>query len=239
MAGKNTAVFGIYPGYAAVEAAVSALKAAGFRNTDISVLFPENVGTKDFAHEKGTKAPEGAATGAGTGAVVGGTLGWLAGIGALAIPGLGPFIAAGPIMAALAGAGVGGAVGGVSGALIGMGIPEYEAKRYEGRVKNGGVLLSVHSDNSDWTSRAKKILEQTGAEDIASASEAKADFEKTDKPMPRAESGSGFARADAAVDAVERERVMAREELADRPVGGIVEDEPGLPRTTPKYPTSR
>ncbi len=186
MAGKNTAVFGIYPSYAAVENGVDALKAAGFRNTDISVLFPENVGSKDFAHEKGTKAPEGASTGAGTGALVGGGLGWLAGIGALAIPGLGPFIAAGPIMAALAGAGVGGAVGGITGALIGMGIPEYEAKRYEGRVKEGGMLLSVHSDNSEWTKRAKEILERTGAQDISSTGEARADFSKTDKPMPRA-----------------------------------------------------
>ena len=156
MAGKNTAVFGIYPMYAAVEGAVDALRAAGFRNTDISVLFPENAGTKDFAHEKGTKAPEGATAGAGTGAVVGGALGWLAGIGALAIPGVGPFIAAGPLMAALAGAGVGGAVGGIAGTLIGMGIPEYEAKRYEGRVKSGGILLSVHSDSSDWTKKVGK-----------------------------------------------------------------------------------
>jgi Protein of unknown function (DUF3341) len=186
MAGKNTAVFGIYPEYASVENGVDALKAAGFRNTDISVLFPENVGTKDFAHEKGTKAPEGAATGAGTGAVIGGGLGWLAGIGALAIPGLGPFIAAGPIMAALAGVGVGGAVGGITGALIGMGIPEYEAKRYEGRIKEGGILLSVHSDNSEWTKRAKEILEHTGAQDISSTGEASADFSKTDKPMMRA-----------------------------------------------------
>src|SRR5690349_15690336 len=137
MAGKNTAVFGIYPTYGAVESAVDALRSEGFRNTDISVLFPENVGTKDFAHEKGTKAPEGASTGAGTGAVLGGALGWLAGIGALAIPGVGPFIAAGPIMGALAGVGVGGAIGGIAGALIGMGIPEYEAKRYEGMVKKG------------------------------------------------------------------------------------------------------
>jgi Alternative complex III, ActD subunit/Heat induced stress protein YflT domain len=186
MAGKNTAVFGLYRTREGVEKAVDALKAAGFRNTDISVLFPENVGTKDFAHEKNTKAPEGATTGAGTGAVVGGTLGWLAGIGALAIPGLGPFIAAGPIMAALAGAGVGGTVGGLTGALVGMGIPEYEAKRFEGRVKEGGILLSVHSDNSDWTKRAKEILERSGAEDISSAGEASADFAKTDKPMPRA-----------------------------------------------------
>jgi hypothetical protein len=186
MAGKNTAVFGIYPAYSSVEGAVDALKAAGFRNTDISVLFPENVGTKDFAHEKGTKAPEGATAGAGTGAVVGGTLGWLAGIGALAIPGIGPFIAAGPIVAALAGVGVGGAVGGITGALIGMGIPEYEAKRYEGRIKEGGILLSVHSDNSEWTKKAKEVLERTGAQDIASAGEASADFQKSDRPMPRA-----------------------------------------------------
>jgi Protein of unknown function (DUF3341) len=186
MAGKNTAVFGIYPKYADVENGVDALKAAGFRNTDISVLFHENVGTKDFAHKKETKAPEGTAAGATTGAVIGGGLGWLAGIGALAIPGLGPFIAAGPIMAALAGVGVGGAVGGITGALIGMGIPEYEAKRYEGRVKDGGILLSVHSDNSEWTKRAKEILERTGAQDISSSGEASADFSKSDRPMRRA-----------------------------------------------------
>jgi hypothetical protein len=186
MAGKNTAVFGIYRDQASVENAVDALRQAGFRNTDISVLFPENEGTKDFAHEKNTKAPEGAATGATSGAVIGGGLGWLAGIGALAIPGLGPFIAAGPIMAALAGAGAGGVVGGLTGALVGMGIPEYEAKRYEGRVKEGGILLSVHSDNSEWTKKAKEILERTGAQDISSTGEAKADWEKTDRPMPRA-----------------------------------------------------
>jgi len=185
MSSKNTAVFGIYPTYPTVERAVEEFRAGGFRNTDISVLFPENVGTKDFAHSKGTKAPEGATTGASTGAVVGGTLGWLAGVGALAIPGLGPFIAAGPIMAALAGVGVGGAVGGVTGALIGMGIPEYEAKRYEGRVKRGGILLSVHADNSHWTHKAKDILERTGAEDIASTGETKGDVQNADAPMPR------------------------------------------------------
>src|SRR5437660_9208372 len=185
MAGKNTAVFGLYRDRASVEGAVDALRQEGFRNTDISVLFPENQGTKDFAHEKSTKAPEGTATGATTGFIVGGALGWLAGIGALAIPGLGPFIAAGPIMAALAGAGAGGVVGGITGALIGMGIPEYEAKRYEGRVKKGGILLSVHSDNSEWTSRAKRILEQTGAEDISSTGETKGDIQNADKPMPR------------------------------------------------------
>jgi hypothetical protein len=186
MAGKNTAAFGIYKTQSGAEQAVDALKAAGFRNTDISALLPENQGTKDFAHEKNTKAPEGAATGAGTGAVVGGTLGWLAGIGALAIPGVGPLIAAGPIVAALAGVGVGGAVGGLTGALVGMGIPEYEAKRYEGRVKDGGILLSVHCDSSDWTKKAKEILERTGADDVSSTGEASADFSKTDKPMPRA-----------------------------------------------------
>jgi hypothetical protein len=185
MAGKNTAVFGIYPDYPTVELGVQALKDEGFRNTDISVLFPQNIGNKDFAHEKATKAPEGAATGAGTGAVIGGVLGWLAGIGALAIPGIGPFIAAGPIMAALAGAGAAGVVGGVAGGLIGLGMPEYEAKRYEGRIREGGILLSVHSDGSEWTKRAKIILERTGAQDISSTGEAGADFDKSDRPVRR------------------------------------------------------
>lgn len=185
MAGKNTAVYGLYRDRAQVERAVDELKTAGFRNTDISVLMQENEGTKDFAAEKNTKAPEGTATGATSGAVVGGALGWLAGIGALAIPGVGPFIAAGPIIGALAGAGTGGIVGGLIGALVGMGIPEYEAKRYEGRIKSGDILLSVHSDRSEWTSKAKDILKRTGAEDVSSASEASADYEKTDKPLPR------------------------------------------------------
>jgi len=182
---KNMAVFGIYRDRQHAEQAVDALPAAGFRNSDVSVLLPDNVGTKDFAHEKNTKLPEGAATGGASGAALGGALGWLAGIGALAIPGVGPFIAAGPIMGALAGAGVGGAVGGLVGALVGMGIPEYEAKRYEGRVREGGILLSVHADNSDWVKRAKEILKQTGAEDISSTGEASADYAKSDKPMPR------------------------------------------------------
>jgi len=186
VAGKNTAVFGIYRDRTSVENAVDVLRQENFRNTDISVLFPENQGTKDFAHKKNTKAPEGAATGAGSGAVIGGTLGWLTGIGALAIPGVGPFIAAGPIVAALAGVGVGGAIGGIAGALIGLGIPEYEAKRYEGRINEGGILLSVHCDDSNWTKRAKEILERTGAQDVSSSGEANADFQKTDKPMPRA-----------------------------------------------------
>src|SRR6202161_257640 len=178
MSGKKTAVFGIYGSRETVERAVDTFVKSGFSTSDVSVLLPENLGAKPIATDKATKAPEGATAGAGTGAVIGGGLGWLAGIGALAIPGLGPFIAAGPIVAALAGLGVGGAVGGFTGALIGLGIPEYEAKRYEGRVKNGGILLSVHSDSSDWTKRAKEILELTGAEDISSTSEAKADFAK-------------------------------------------------------------
>jgi hypothetical protein len=178
MAGKNTAVFGIYKSTAQAELAVDRIMAAGFSNNDISVLLPDTQNTREFAHEKNTKAPEGTTTGVTTGGVVGGTLGLLAGIGALAIPGVGPFIAAGPIMAALAGVGVGGAVGGLIGALVGMGIPEYEAKRYEGRVKAGGVLLSVHCDTSDEISRAKDVLKATGAEDIASAGE-----ESASKPV--------------------------------------------------------
>jgi hypothetical protein len=152
---------------------VDQLKAAGFSNNDISVLFPDKRGTKDFAHEQNTKAPEGAAAGAGTGGVVGGVFGWLVGIGALAIPGLGPFIAAGPIMAALSGAAAGAAIGGVSGALIGMGIPEYEAKRYEGKVKDGNILISVHTEDSTERSRAKDIFEKAGAEDISYTGEAR------------------------------------------------------------------
>jgi hypothetical protein len=171
MAGKNTAAFGIYPSRANAEMAVDQLVSAGFSHADVSVLMADNQGSKDFAAEKNTKAPEGAATGVGVGGTVGGTLGLLAGIGALAIPGVGPLIAAGPIMGALAGAGLGGAVGGLVGALVGMGIPEYEAKRYEGRVKDGGILLSVHCDSSEEVSRAKEILKSTGADDVASAGE--------------------------------------------------------------------
>jgi len=171
MAGKNTAVFGIFETRTAAERGIDNLLAAGFRADDISVLAPNPDATRELATEKNTKAPEGATTGAATGGVVGGTLGLLAGIGALAIPGVGPLIAAGPIMGALAGLGVGAATGGVIGALVGMGIPEYEAKRYEGRVKNGGILVSAHCDNSDWVSKAKDILKQSGAEDISSAGE--------------------------------------------------------------------
>ena len=181
----NKVVLGLYSTRRQVENAVDELKAQGFRNTDVSVLFSENVGTKDFAHEKGTKAPEGLATGATSGAVVGGTLGWLAGIGALAIPGVGPLIAAGPIIGALTGVGVGGTVGGIAGGLIGLGIPEYEAKRYEGRIKSGNILLSVHADDSSWVNKAERILKDTGADNISSTSEAKGDYANADKPMPR------------------------------------------------------
>jgi hypothetical protein len=185
---KNIAVYGIYPSRPMVEKAVEELKDAGFRNTDISVLFPKGGGTKEFAVEKETKAPEGAATGAGSGAVVGGALGWLVGIGLLAIPGLGPFIAAGPIMAALAGAGAGGLVGGIAGALIGMGIPEYEANRYEGRIKEGGILLSVHADDRDWKNKGKDILERTGAEDIGYKGESDAE-PRTSDPLTSSTKG--------------------------------------------------
>src|SRR5450432_1003826 len=171
MTSKKTAVFGIYQNATQAERTVDQLLAAHFRSDDISVLLPDNKSTKDFAHEKGTKAPEGTATGVTAGGVIGGTLGILAGVGALAIPGVGPFIAAGPIMAGLAGLGVGGVVGGLVGALVGMGIPEYEAKRYEGRVKGGGTLLSVHCDTSTQVSRAKDLLKATGAEDISSSGE--------------------------------------------------------------------
>ncbi len=171
MAGKNTAVFGIFPSTSQAEQAVDTLIAAGFRSDDISVLSPDQQTTKEFATEKNTKAPEGTTTGATAGGAIGGTLGLLAGIGALAIPGLGPFIAAGPIMGALAGLGAGAATGGLIGALVGMGMPEYEAKRYEGRVKDGGVLLSVHCDDSDWVGKAKDILKRVGADDISSAGE--------------------------------------------------------------------
>ncbi|MDZ4662230.1 MAG: DUF3341 domain-containing protein [Pseudomonadota bacterium] len=171
MSGKNKAAFGIFKTRSEVEEAVEALKVDGFMSSDISVLLPDNKGSQEFAHIKGTKAPEGAATGAGAGAVIGGTIGLLAGIGALTIPGIGPFIAAGPIMAALAGAGVGSAIGGMSGALVGLGVPEYEAKRYEGFIKDGGILLSVHTESSKQLAAAKKCLENTGAEDVSSTGE--------------------------------------------------------------------
>src|SRR5690348_1006085 len=174
MPGKNRGVFGIYPTQLDAENAVNGLKLAGFRNTDISILFPENVGTKDLGLERNAKAPEGPAAGASSGAVVGGIIGWLAGAGALIIPGLGIFVAAGPIMGLLSGIGVGGVLGGITGALVGLGTPEYEAKRYEGRIRKGGILVSVHCDDREWVKSAREILVQTGAEDVSATSEAKA-----------------------------------------------------------------
>lgn len=172
MESKKTAVYGIYSNLERAEAAVDHLLREGFSNSDVSVLVSDSDTTRDFAHRKATKAPEGTATGATAGGVLGGALGLLAGIGALAIPGLGPLIAAGPIMATLAGVGAGGTIGGLVGALVGAGIPEYEAKRYEGHVKNGGVLMSVHCNTTDEIRRAKDFLKATGAADISSSGEA-------------------------------------------------------------------
>jgi len=188
MADKKTAVFGIYSSRESAERAADAIVKAGFSPADISVLLPENLGNRSIGTEKATKAPEGAAAGGGTGAVLGGTLGLLAGIGALAIPGVGPLIAAGPIMATLAGLGVGGAIGGITGALVGMGIPECEAKRYEGRIQKGGILLSVHCASSDEVKRAKEIVERTGGEDVSSTGEASVDTSK-DRTMRRGAGG--------------------------------------------------
>ena len=176
----NKSVLGIYSNRDSLENAVVAFREAGFERTAISVLLPENLGSRELAMQKETKAPEGATAGASSGAVIGGALGWLASIGALAIPGIGPFLAAGPLVAALAGLGVGGAVGGFAGALVGMGIPEYEAKRYEGRLAKGGILLSVHCDTSEKVHEAKHLMEHTGAEDISSASESSADVKSSD-----------------------------------------------------------
>src|SRR6202166_2336042 len=184
MSGKKVAVFGIYSTRSASENGADSLMNSGFPASDISVLLPESLGgPKDMGTEKATKAPEGTAAGATTGGIIGGTLGVLAGVGLLAIPGLGPFIAAGPIMAGLAGLGVGGAVGGVTGALIGMGIPEFEAKRYEGRLKTGGILLSVHCDTSDEIKRAKEVLKVTGAEDVSSTGESSVDTKAIDRDV--------------------------------------------------------
>lgn len=167
----SKAVFCIVPSYDRAIAVVEELKLAGFSNNDISVLLADKGGTRDFAHEQHTKAPEGATTGAATGGVLGGALGWLAGLGLLAIPGIGPLVAAGPLMAALSGAAVGGAVGGITGALIGLGMPEYEAKRYEGKIQGGNVLISVHSESGEEVSRARGIFERAGASDIATGGE--------------------------------------------------------------------
>jgi len=177
------------------EQIVDRLKSSNFSNNDISVLFPDKETNRDFAHEKSTKAPEGAITGAGTVGVIGGALGWLVGIGALAIPGVGPFIAAGPIMAALSGAAIGAAVGGIAGALIGMGVPELEAKRYEGKLKQGNILISVHTENSDQISQAKDIFKNAGAQDICSTGEASTPNESSAKKKERSTKAKASTRA--------------------------------------------
>lgn len=186
MAGKNTAVFGIYKTTLQAEHAAGMLVSAGFSNDDISVLVPDNqASARELAHEKNTKAPEGTTSGAVAGGAVGGTLGLLAGLGALAIPGVGPLIAAGPIVGMLAGAGAGGAAGSLVGALVGMGFPEYEAKRYEGRVKDGGVLLSVHCDSSEEIKSAKELLKQSGGQDISSSGEKSVSTHRIDSQAER------------------------------------------------------
>jgi len=189
MAIKNVAAFGIYSDQATANDAIASLKSAGFRDTDISVLFPENLGSKDFAHEKHTKAPEGAVAGGGSGAVLGAAIGWLTGAGTLFIPGLEVMQAAGPMVGMLSGMGVGVTLGGLAGAIAGFGVPEYEAKRYEGRVRKGGILLSVHCDSPEWVKTARSILKRSGATDISTAGEAKADFARSEKPMPCARTG--------------------------------------------------
>jgi hypothetical protein len=226
---RNVSVYGILSTRLAVEEAVDALRDSGYRNTDISVLFPDNRGTKDFAVEKHTKMPEGTAAGAASGAAIGGTLGWLAGIGALAIPGIGPFIAAGPIVAALSGAGAGAISGGLIGALVGLGMPEFEAKRYEGRIRKGGILLSVHCDDEDWARKAKDILRRAGAEDVASSGEAKADFAAGDKPQPRTRT-----------DVVERHETLVRhtDDEGRTHVEPVHSDEQVLPEERPRTRTA-
>jgi len=169
------AVIGIVDSLAATETIVDRLRVAGFTGDNVSVLLPDKSGTKDFAHEHATKAPEGTTAGVGIGGLAGGTVGYLAGIGALTIPGIGPLVAAGPIMAALSGAAVGGAVGGMTGALIGMGIPEFEAKQYAGKVKEGKILVSVHTANRDQAQTAKAVLNEAGATDVSTVGEASVD----------------------------------------------------------------
>jgi len=182
----NKVVIGLVESQARAESVVNELRNAGFATTDVSVVFSDQAGTRDFAHEKNTKAPEGAVTGVGAGGVIGGALGLLAGIGTLAIPGLGPFIAAGPIMAALSGAAAGATVGGIAGALIGLGIPELEAKRYAGKVQSGNILVSVHTENSEEVGRAKKVLEAAGAQDVSTSGEARVPAKDRDQTSPSA-----------------------------------------------------
>jgi Protein of unknown function (DUF3341) len=184
---ENKVVMGLFKSRSALESAVDSLKADGFRNSDISALLPSNETTKDLKHVNTSKMPEGAAVGGATGAVLGGALGWLVGIGSLAIPGVGPLLAAGPLVASLAGAGLGSAAGGMTGALVGAGLPEFEAKRYEGYVRDGGYLMSVHCDNDSWAERAHTIFESCGAESVSTVGESKAsssDVVNEDIPRP-------------------------------------------------------
>ena len=190
---KNKAVFGIYANADQAERAVNALIQDGFLSEDVSVLMPDQRSTREFAHHKETKAPEGATAGVTAGGVVGGTLGVLVGLGALAIPGVGPLLAAGPIVAGLAGLGAGGAVGGLIGALVGMGIPEYEARRYEGRVRDGGILKSVHCETAGDILRAREILTDTGAVDISSSTESSGAEPAPPPTMRPADTGVGRA----------------------------------------------
>jgi hypothetical protein len=174
---KDIVAYGIYPDRQTFDRALEAIRAAGFRSSDVSVILPDrDRTTKDLAHEIHTKAPEGATTGAAAGAATGGVLGWLIGIGALMIPGVGPLVAAGPIVAALAGAGAAGVAGGLVGGLVGAGIPEVEAKRFAGRIREGGYLISVHCDDSDWAKRAEEILEATGGKNVVKTAEASPDY---------------------------------------------------------------
>lgn len=189
MAGKNTGVFGMYSTYAGVQSGADALKAVGFRATDVATLIPENQGSMDLAHEKHSKAPEGVMAGAIIGAIVGGIVGGLVGSGTLVLPALEPLFAAGTVIATLAGIGALGVLGGVIGGFTGLGAPEYETKRYTGRIKAGGLLVSVHCDDSEWSKRAKQVMKQTGAEDISAVRESSADYAGNEKPLARTATG--------------------------------------------------
>lgn len=182
---RNISVMGIYTDRTTVSDAITVLRKTGYRPTDLAVLSSDNQGSKDFAHEKRTKTLEGAATGAAAGAVIGAVLAWLVSIQTLTITLLTPLVAAGPVLAALAGAAACGTLGWILGSVAGMRLPEYVAKRYAGRIRRGGILLSVHCDSQEWCERAKKTLKDTGAQGISSASEAAADYGTADKPTER------------------------------------------------------
>jgi len=186
---RNRSAFGIYPDTTTVNDAIEALKATGFRQTDISILYSDNVGSKDFGHERNTKAPEGSVLGGALGGLLGGVFGWLAGSGMLGIhDALNILIAAGPAVSAVAGVGAGTWIGALIGGILGAAMPEYEARRYEGRIRKGGILLSVHCDNRDWEKSAVQALKRSGAVDIGTESEARADFARSEKPLPRTRS---------------------------------------------------